>query len=92
MVTLNTPSHSSLTPGYTRHRPIGAMTSNAQATLSPEELIWVMQEWIRFTGGPEDEDFNVIMERNTQITGTRVWVVDRDGPESRPMLMLPEDY
>ena len=92
MVALNSPSQSSLTPGYTRHRPIGAMTSNARATLSPEELVWVMQEWIRFTGGPEDEDFNVIMERKTPITGTRVWVVDRDGPESRPMLMLPEDY
>lgn len=92
MVTLNIPSPATLSVDYTKMRRIGAVTSNAQATLAPEELAWVLREWAKFTGGPEDEDWNVIMERVTPMTQTRIWVVDRDGTQSVPVLMLPEDY
>lgn len=81
----------SLSKNYTRNRPIRYTTSNALDTLHPAELLWVMREWTRFEGGPEDHDFNVICELKTPITQTRVWIVDRDA-DSDPMLMLPEDY
>lgn len=81
-----------LSPNYTRSRPIGCVTANALNTLHPAELAWVARQWRDFTGGKEDYDFNVICELKTPISETRVWVVDRDGEESQPMLMLPEDY
>jgi hypothetical protein len=81
-----------LTPGYTRMRRIGAMTATIGASLAIEEIAWIVQEWSRFEGGPEDCDWNVIMERITPITGTRIWVMDRDGTKSLPILMLPGDY
>lgn len=81
-----------LSPNYTTKRPIRMTTSNAINTLHPAELIWAMREWTNFEGGPEDSDYNVICELKTPITQTRIWIVDRDGPESTPMLMLPEDY
>ena len=86
------PLTQTLTPGYTRRRPIGHLTATCKATLVPEEFVWMIREWQNFTGGEEDSDFNVIMERITPITHTRVWICDRDGPDSRPLLMLPEDY
>lgn len=81
-----------LSPNYTRMRPIGAVTANALNTLHPADLPWIARQWARFTGGKEDYDFNVICELNTPTSNTRVWIVDRDGEESAPMLMLPEDY
>lgn len=81
-----------LSPGYTRNRPVRRMTSTVRDILNPLEFLWVSKMWCNFEGGPEDYDFSVIYELTTPITNTRVWVVDRDGPESEPMLMLPEDY
>ncbi len=81
-----------LSPNYTKQRPIGHVTSNALNTLHPAELAWIVREWSRFTGGPEDHDYNVICELTTPISNTRVWICDRDGEDAQPMLMLPEDY
>jgi hypothetical protein len=79
-----------LSPDYTKKRPIGYLTSNAKASLSILDILWITREWLNFQGGPEDYDFSVIMEVTTP-TGIRVWVHDRD-EESKPILMLPEDY
>jgi hypothetical protein len=68
------------------------MTSTVRDILNPLELLWISKMWRNFEGGPEDYDFSVIYELTTPITNTRIWVVDRDGPESEPMLMLPSDY
>ena len=81
-----------LSQKYTKNRPIRYTTSNALDVLHPSELLWISRQWRDFEGGPEDHDFSMIYELTTPITKTRVWVVDRDGPESEPMLMLPEDY
>ena len=81
-----------LSQNYTLNRPIRYTTSSVLDVLHPSELLWISREWSRHEGGPEDHDYNVILEKVTPITNTRVWVVDRDGPESEPMLMLPEDY
>ncbi len=81
-----------LSPNYTLRRPIGHMTSSIFDELHPAELAWIVRQWRDFTGGPEDCDFNVICELVTPISGTKVWVIDRDGEESQPMLMLPSDY
>lgn len=81
-----------LSRNYTRNRPIGAITANALNTLHPAELPWILRQWRDFTGGAEDSDFNVICELVTPISKTRVWVVDRDGEDSQPLLMLPSDY
>jgi hypothetical protein len=80
-----------LSPNYTRSRPIGAITSNALDVLHPAELAWVARCWARYEGNAEDCDYNVICELRTPITDTRVWVVDRN-EELEPMLMLPSDY
>lgn len=77
---------------YTRMRPIGFMTANARNTLTATELLWIDEQWRAFRGGPEDGPYNVICDLTTPQSGTRVWVMDRDGPDSWPMLMLPEDY
>jgi len=53
-------------------RRIGAVTPNAQATFAPEELAWWPREWVNFTGGPEEEDWNVVMEKINTMTGTRI--------------------
>lgn len=84
-------AHNTLPENYTSRRPIGAVTRNCAATLGVLEAAWVVCEWRKFRGGIEDEPFNVIMEKETP-SGVRVWVVDRDGPESLPVMMLPEDY
>lgn len=81
-----------LSPNYTARRPVRYTTAAALDVLHPAELIWIMRAWHRFEGGPEDRDFNVICELVTPISNTRVWIVDRDGPDSSPMLMLPSDY
>ena len=81
-----------LSPNYTKGRPIRNITSNCLDVIHPEELLWISHQWRDFEGGPEDYDFSVIYELTTPITNTRIWVVDRDGPESEPMLMLPSDY
>lgn len=81
-----------LSRNYTHNRPIGCVTANALNTLHPAELAWVARQWRDFTGGVEDCDFNVICELTTPISKTRVWICDRDGEDSQPMLMLPEDY
>lgn len=88
MVALSTPT---LSPGYTIRRPIRMMTAAARATLSILEVAWIAREWANFEGAEEDSDLNVIMERITP-SGTRVWVMDRDGEDGIVMLMLPEDY
>lgn len=76
---------------YTRSRPIGTVTASSIASLSNLDLLWIHREWVNFEGGPEDCEHNVIMERTT-LSGVRIWVVDRDGPNVPPTLMLPEDY
>ena len=88
MVALASPT---LPANYTRSRPIGSITRNAAVTLGAVEAAWTMAAWRAFQGGPEDQPYNVIMEATTP-SGVRVWVVDRDGEDSLPMLMLPEDY
>ncbi len=80
-----------LPANYCLNRPVGLITRNAAATLGAVEAAWVARAWAEFTGGEEDEAFNVIMERTTP-SGVRVWVMDRDGPDSLPTMMLPEDY
>lgn len=81
-----------LPANYTASRPIRLMTAAAKASLTLEELAWVAREWRQFTGGPEDSAFNVIMERKTPITATRIWVMDRDGEDGAVIVMLPQDY
>lgn len=81
-----------LSPHYTARRPIRHTTVAALDVLHPAELLWVMRAWLRFEGGAEDCDYNVICELTTPVTQIRVWIVDRDGPDSSPMLMLPSDY
>jgi len=81
-----------LTPGYTQRRRIGSITSNCLATVTTEELAWIGAQWNAYTGSDEDQDYNVIAEFTTPITDTRVWVFDRDGPDSSPIIMLPSDY
>jgi hypothetical protein len=83
---------STLPPKYTTNRPIGYMSQNAKAALDLFELAWIVKELKNFLGGPEDYEFSVIMERTTPHTKTRVWVIDRDGIDSSPMIILPEDY
>ena len=90
MITTN--STSALSPNYTRMRPIGHVTSNALNTLHPAELGWIMREWNNYLGSEEDCDFNVICELVTPISKTRIWICDRDGPESSPLILLPSDY
>jgi hypothetical protein len=80
-----------LSPGYTTRRPVRYTTAAALDVLHPAELIWVMREWARFQGGPEDYDYSVIMEKVSPITHTTIWVMDRGGPESETILMLPSD-
>lgn len=80
-----------LPANYTRSRPIGSITRNAAVVLGVVEAAWVVAKWKEFQGGEEDCPFNVIMEVKTP-SGVRAWVVDRDGEDSLPMLMLPEDY
>lgn len=81
-----------LPAGYTRSRPIFYITANAMAALTHLEIAWVIGEWASFTGGPDDEPYNVLMERTSPQMGIKVWVCDRDGVDSSPMMMLPEDY
>ena len=80
-----------LPDNYTKSRPIRLMTANARATLSILDVAWICSEWAGFTGGPEDFEFSVIMERTTP-SGVVVWTYDRDGPDAPVMLMLPSDY
>jgi hypothetical protein len=82
---------STLPPGYCRNRPIFHISANAMASLTHLEIAWVISEWASFTGGPEDQPYNVIMERTSPQMEIRVWVCDRDGEDSLPILMLPED-
>ncbi len=84
-------ARNTLPHNYTRNRKIGFITAAIRDTLSPLEQMWIAEEWRNFRGGPEDEIFNVIMER-TCPNGTVVWVMDRDGPDSEPIMMLPSDY
>lgn len=81
-----------LSPNYTRNRPVRYMTSNVLDVLHPAELIWVARQWRDFEGGPEDYDFNVIYELISPVTQTKIWIVDRNGEDSFPTLMLPSDY
>jgi hypothetical protein len=80
-----------LSANYTLNRPIRYTTSNALDVLHPAELLWIAREWRNFEGSQEDSDYNIIFEKVTPITNTRIWIVDRS-PETEPMLMLPSDY
>ena len=77
---------------YTKNRPIRHMTASIKATLHPLEFIWIAGQWANFSGGPEDYEYSVIMERTTPITNTRVWICDRDGEDGIVLLMMPSDY